>query len=207
MGASCPYAFINELANMPNWCDTSYIVTGEKEEVCDLYEKMKSLEERDESLVENGIGKTWLGNLVVLLGGDWEQIRCRGWWGNLCKDCDDGALRFNVESAWAELWEVRQFLQDKYPSLDIYYQSEEPGMGIYVTNDRDGEYFPERIKVEHWGNEDEYFEVWEDVYEHVAGITHTCISSVEELHTAIKAYNNEHPENCIYVNEFQIVKE
>lgn len=27
---------------MPNWCFTSYVVTGEEKEVCDLYEKMLS---------------------------------------------------------------------------------------------------------------------------------------------------------------------
>lgn len=34
----------------------------------DLYEKMKSLEEREKPLVENDFGVTWLGNLVTLLG-------------------------------------------------------------------------------------------------------------------------------------------
>ena len=70
---------------MPNWCFTSYVVTGEEKEVCDLYEKMLSLEEREESLVENGFGKSWLGNLVTLLGGDWNTIYSRGAWLDLQK--------------------------------------------------------------------------------------------------------------------------
>ena len=41
---------------MPNWCFTSNVVTGDEKEVCDLYEKMRSLEEREKSLVENGFG-------------------------------------------------------------------------------------------------------------------------------------------------------
>ena len=49
---------------MPNWCYTSYVVTGDEKEVFDLYEKMRSLEQRKESLVENGFGKTWLGTLL-----------------------------------------------------------------------------------------------------------------------------------------------
>lgn len=192
---------------MPNWAFTSYVVTGEKKEVCDLYEKMKSLEERDGSLVKNAFGRTWLGNLVTLLGGSWEKVFCRGWWSNLRKNCDDGALRFDTESAWAELKDVRQFLQSKYPSLNIYFQSEEPGMAIYETNDGDGEYFPERIKVDHREDGDEYFETWEEVYEHVTGITGVCVSSYGELCAATKAYNKEHPENCIYFNEFKTVEE
>ena len=62
---------------MPNWCFTSFVVRVEDKEVCDLYEKMRSLEQREESLVENGFGKTWVGNLVTLLGGDWNTIYCR----------------------------------------------------------------------------------------------------------------------------------
>ena len=76
---------------MPNWCFTSYVVTGEEKEVCDLYEKMLSLEEREESLVENGFGKSWLGNLVTLLGGDWNTIYCRGEWEYIEKDEDGKA--------------------------------------------------------------------------------------------------------------------
>ena len=123
---------------MPNWCFTSYVVTGEEKEVCDLYEKMRSLEEREESLVENGFGKTWLGNLVTLLGGDWITIYCRGAWLDLLKDEDNGALRFDTETAWNDPDEVVTFLQGKYPSLEFYFITEEPGMGYYLVPFRRG---------------------------------------------------------------------
>ena len=63
---------------MPNWCDTGYAVTGDQEQVKDLYQKMKSLSDNPESLLENGFGKLWVGNLVYLLGGNTENIYCRG---------------------------------------------------------------------------------------------------------------------------------
>mgnify|MGYP000629911688 CR=1 FL=1 len=63
---------------MPNWCSTSYVVTGDKNEVRDLYEKMRSLEEREKPLVKNGFGVTWLGNLVTLLGRSWEESIAEG---------------------------------------------------------------------------------------------------------------------------------
>lgn len=59
---------------MPNWASTSYIVTGDKSETEDLYQKMKALENKTESLVKNDFGTTWLGNLVVKFGGDWKEI-------------------------------------------------------------------------------------------------------------------------------------
>lgn len=129
---------------MPNWCFSSYVVTGDEKEVRDLYEKMKSLEDRKESLVENGFGKSWLGNLVTLLGGDWKKIYCRGEWSDLDKDDDDGALRFDTDTAWSEPDEVVAFLKKHYPSLRFYFVAEEPGMGYYVTNDAEGEHFPGR---------------------------------------------------------------
>ena len=68
---------------MPNWCWTSYVAVGDKKDIRDLYKKMKSLEDSEKSLIENGFGNTWLGNLVTILGGDYHKISCRGEFGNL----------------------------------------------------------------------------------------------------------------------------
>ena len=62
---------------MPNWCWTSYVAVGDKKDIRDLYKKMKSLEDSEKSLIENGFGNTWLGNLVTILGGDYHKISCR----------------------------------------------------------------------------------------------------------------------------------
>lgn len=129
---------------MPNWCNTIYAVTGDKGEVRDLYNKMKSLSERDTSLVENGFGKTWLGNLVTLLGGDWNKVYCRGDYSMLEIDPDDNCLHFTTVSAWSDLDEVIGFLQGKYPSLEFYFMAEEFGADYWVTNDEGGKYFQDR---------------------------------------------------------------
>lgn len=52
---------------MPNWCSTAYAIDGDAKEVKQLYELMKSLEERDNPSVTNGFGTTWLGCLVDAL--------------------------------------------------------------------------------------------------------------------------------------------
>ena len=127
---------------MPNWCYTNYVVVGRESEVAALHKTIQDLEAREESLLPNGFGKLWLGNLVHILGGDWEKIYCRGL--ILDYSLESGILRLNVESAWGEMEETRHFIQSKYPSLKIYYQSEESGMCIYETNDKDGTYFPHR---------------------------------------------------------------
>ena len=191
---------------MPNWCFTSYVVTGEEKEVCDLYEKMLSLEEREESLVENGFGKTWLGNLVTLLGGDWNTIYCRGDWSDLTKDDDNGALRFDTETAWCDADETIAFLQEKYPNLEFYFIAEEPGMGYYATNDTAGEYFPQRYTVLPYDSGEEYqYEEGEEqaFFDEITNLTGCKVNSFEEVEKAVHEYNEQHEDEEIYVKIFR----
>lgn len=192
---------------MPNWCSTSYVVTGDKKEVRDLYEKMRSLEEREKPLVKNGFGVTWLGNLVTLLGRSWEEVHCRGEWSELTVDIDNDELRFCTMTAWAELRQLRHFLQEKYPSLTFYFRSEEPGMCIFQTNDKEGIYFPERYKVEHWDEESEYCMDEKEVFDTVSDITGTTVQNLEELNKAIDTYNEVHEYEPIYVYVFETVED
>ena len=82
---------------MPNWCVTNYVVEGKKEELDDLYQKMKGLQGMEQPLVENGFGQTWLGCLVQSLGADPEDVGCRGNWDEL--ERRDDTLRFDFWSA------------------------------------------------------------------------------------------------------------
>lgn len=54
---------------MPNWCNTSLVFEGDKQEIKTLYQTMKRLERRKTPLVENDFGSNWLGCLVEALGG------------------------------------------------------------------------------------------------------------------------------------------
>ena len=191
---------------MPNWCFTSYVVTGDEKEVCDLYEKMLSLEEREESLVENGFGKTWLGNLVTLLGGDWNTIYCRGDWSDLTKDDDNGALRFDTETAWCDADETIAFLQEKYPNLEFYFIAEEPGMGYYATNDTAGEYFPQRYTVLPYDSGEEYqYEEGEEqaFFDEITNLTGCKVNSFEEVEKAVHEYNEQLEDEEIYLKIFR----
>lgn len=136
---------------MPNWAYTIYIVRGDDEEVKRLHLLIRDLDNRAESLLPNGFGKLWLGNLVHVLGGDWEKVYCRG------KILDynmteDGVLRFDVESAWGELDEVRALILSRFPKLDIRFQSEEPDMDYFSTNDDSGTTFSDRWVLD-WEDE------------------------------------------------------
>ena len=127
---------------MPNWAYTQYKIKGSESEVAALHKTIHDLEQRKESLLPNGFGKLWLGNLVHVLGGDWNKIYCRGQ--ILDYSLDNGILTINTETAWGEMSETRHFIQTKFPSLEIFFQTEECGMCIFQTNDSTGEIFPER---------------------------------------------------------------
>ena len=143
---------------MPNWAYTSYKIKGSESEVTALHKTIQDLEQREESLLPNGFGKLWLGNLVLALGGDWNEIYCRGH--ILDYSLDNGLLFISTETAWGEMSDVRHFIQFKYPSLEIYFQTEEPGMCIFQTNDHTGVYFPEKWLLD-WNDEKKNVFIWE----------------------------------------------
>lgn len=131
---------------MPNWCCTDYRIYGDKHARDDLYNSIKYLNSLDEPLIENGFGNLWLGCLVNQLGGDYNNVYCRG-------DITDyhnfdDHLWIQTETAWGEMDEVRHFIEKTYPSLKIYYMSEEPGMGQYYTNDATHEIFKCKYRVD-----------------------------------------------------------
>lgn len=143
---------------MPNWAFTQYKIRGREDEVTALHQTIKDLEQREESLLPNGFGKLWLGNLVHTLGGDWEKIYCRG--EILNYSLDNGVLTMNTETAWGEMSDTRHFVMSKFPSLEIFFQTEEPGMCIFQTNDAKGEYFPEKWLLD-WNDEARSLWIWE----------------------------------------------
>ena len=143
---------------MPNWAYTTYKIKGSEKEVAALHKTIQNLADMDESLLPNGFGKLWLGNLVHALGGDWNDIYCRGH--ILDYSLENGILKINTETAWGEMSDVRHFIEQKYPSLQIFFQTEECGMCIFQTNDATGEYFPERWLLDYNDEKKNVF-IWE----------------------------------------------
>ena len=143
---------------MPNYAYSTYKIKGSEEEVAALHKTIQNLADMDESLLPNGFGKLWLGNLVHVLGGDWEKIYCRGH--ILDYSLENGILKINTETAWGEMSDVRHLIETKYPSLQIFFQTEECGMCIFQTNDATGEIFPERYLLD-WNDEKNNTYIWE----------------------------------------------
>lgn len=142
---------------MPNWCTTSYAVTGPTSQVNALWRRMRKLQEMKEPLVPNGFGPSWLGCLVKSLGKNPNRFDCRGDWSSLKLEkkqkkgflnCEGPLLTFDTETAWYRCSEVEQLIQNRYPDLNIFFISEELGCGYFETNDEDGEFFPEQVIID-----------------------------------------------------------
>lgn len=115
---------------MPNWCSTKYeIYNGGVKELTKIVKDLQA------SKKENW---NWLGNIVSALGGNPEALYCRGWIEDF--DATDDCLTLYCETAWSELSEWRKFVKDKFENCEIFYVAEEPGMGIFITNDVDFDY-------------------------------------------------------------------
>ncbi len=189
---------------MPNWCNTSYVFEGNKEEIADLYQKLQSLDQRQTPLVENGFGKLWLGCVVTLWGGDWEKFYCRGEI-DFLELTTETTISLATMTAWGDMPEVWDFVLKKYPSVIYYFTTDEPGMCYYATNDKEGKYYPDRFIVEDYEDETGYYDCLEAAMGDVAEIVGKPIANRAEMDVAIEEYNNSHPDNPLYVNEIKVV--
>lgn len=188
---------------MPNWAYTQYIATGDKEQLKKLHSVMTELEDmKVPGLHENGFGSTWLGNLVIKLGGNWKQVYCRGSWDNLLLH-EEGTVSFSVESAWGELYDVRKFIEEQFPGVRLYFQCEESGMCIYQTNDDTGQYFPEKYYLWVEDGETEYYTTLEALANEVENITGSKnLKTLDSCKKALETYSRNHSDLCYTLGIF-----
>lgn len=193
---------------MPNWAYTMYHATGDKEQMKKLHSIMSELEGmKAPGLHKNGFGSSWLGNLVIKLGGDWEKVYCRGSWDNLLLH-EDGTVSFSVESAWGELYDVRKVIEEQFPGVRLYFQCEEPGMGIYQTNDDTGHYFPEKYYLWVENGETEYYNTLEALVKEVENITGSKnLKTFDSCKKALETYSRSHSDLCYTLEEFSVVQD
>lgn len=192
---------------MPNWASTEYkFKAKDQEQAKDLYDKIGSLAEMEEPLVENGFGKLWMGCLVHLLGGDWKKVYCRGY--IIDYNLTDDHVSIECETAWDEMPEFRHFLEQQYPGSKIYYQVEECGNCIYATNDADGEFFKDRYSLDSYDGL-EYFETVEEAAKYIGErIGKELKPDFAEIENAIDDYmeeNDNSDESWMSFHRFEVL--
>ena len=185
---------------MPNWAYCSYRIVGKAEEVNELYSKLQQLENMQEPLVDNGFGNLWLGCLVTILGGNWNDIYCRG--KIIDFSLNDGILLIETETAWGEMNEVRHFIEKVYPALKIYYYEEECGCEIYQTNDRNGHFFSSRyIFDDQDGEGKEYFDNPKTLLAFASRAMGMKLKTIEDLNDAVS------DSDCFSFHEISVVND
>lgn len=130
---------------MPNWASVVYVCKADEQQLKDLYDKLETMNHSEKSILENGFGKMWLGNLVHLLGGQWENVECRGEVTDYYYR-DESKLCICFEHAWGDSNNLRDFLKQCYPGMKISFSVEEFGMEIFITNDT--EEFPDKYYLD-----------------------------------------------------------
>lgn len=177
-------------------------------EVKALHKVLKYIDKRKTSIVTNDFGKWWLGNLVTKLGGKWQDYPCRG--EILSYSLDGDVLLITQMTAWCEQEGVRRLIQEKFPSIKVYYRVEEPGCEVFYTNDNTGRYFPE-IYFLTSNEEDLYFKTIEEAAERVSEIVgYNVEATIAAIDEALKKYmelQNESSEDYVYYGlyEFKVV--
>lgn len=97
---------------------------------------------------------------------------------------------------------------EKYSALRYYYQSEEPGMGLYCTNDGEGKYFPDRFYVDVCTSEEEYdtgyFTDLQSVYEWLEYIFDVQVQSMQDVNAIVEQRQKEYADAYCHIHECQI---
>ena len=186
---------------MPNWCYTSYVIEGDKEDL----EKIEIIYKNmiaDES-IEGYTNRRWVGHLVKAFGEDPKDYSCRGWIEDLFFEGEN--LEMYISSAWVELSEVHQLIEEKLPSVKIYFYAEEGGCGHYVTNDSAGAYFPGRYSVDVFDEGQEYYDTEDEVFAVLSDLLNVEIDSIEKAESEVEKYNESHEEEYISFNVIKVV--
>lgn len=190
---------------MPNWCYTSYVIEGPKEDLEKIQNAIKNHKVRKDS------ADSWEGNILDELGIKFNESNARMRGFIYCEEdltiCDDYAtLNFYAEEAWYKT-DFSRYLEDAFPEITIYWKAEESGCGIYETNDNEGNYFPERYVVDYSigvNSDTEYFSTEKEVVKYLRKISKGKIRSINGANRFTKANNGD---EYIYINEFTVVYE
>ena len=197
---------------MPNWSSVLMKIVGPGKDIRNLRDRIKRLENRKTPRLPNGFGKLWWGNIVDSLGKNWKEIPCRGYICYWDWSPGGGVLTLDSDFAWGLPFEILDLIEDFYDKrVKVYYLEEEPGMGIYETNDEEGRYFQERYKidgeVEPWP---EYFSTIEETAERLSSFVEFSVDPTEKgIDDAITRWEleaNEDEDRWLSFNKFEVIR-
>ena len=118
---------------------------------------------------------------------------------------DGNVLTINQETAWCEQEGVRRIIEEKFPSIKVYFMEEESGCGVFYTNDSSGDYFPERYFLDSY-EDCEYFETIEEAAKYVSEIVDQSVNAVSQaLDDYIEEYEEDNSDLFYSFHEFTVL--
>lgn len=197
---------------MSNLNTTDYTLYGNKENVTRLYNDLKNTVDIDrskESKPFTFLGNSyWLGYIKkTLLPDVQEDLPARGeitWMEEYIDYHDNNMASFKLttETAWVACSELMDKIAEKY-DLQLFYYSEEPGCGIFETNDTEGLFYSFRYMVDSEEDGIEYYESFEQVADVIENKTGIRLNDISEADERLSAFNND--ESFIIINEVSVV--
>lgn len=114
---------------MANTCFTDITINGNINEINSLWRHL------NEALPEQSDG--WIGNLIKYIGKPTEGVSCRGTVTYTSKMGNE-SICISQEDAWEpHLAPIVLFCEKYAPRVEILYEAEEGGCGLYLTNNND----------------------------------------------------------------------
>ena len=189
---------------LANLCMTTYQCEGDKEQLEELYSVLELLQNAKEPILDNRRGKLWFGCIVKQLGGNWEDVVCRGEVAYF--DYDGESLCMEQDTDWCEQAGFRDFLEKRFPGIKIYYLEIEPCSAWGGTNDVEGKYFPDRYYMSVFDGY-EFFCSLEEVAERVSKVVGVNVPpDFSLLSDILDEYTEEHEDDEVesYYNLYEI---
>ena len=107
--------------------------------------------------------------------------------------------------AWGEQEGVRRIIEEKLPSVKVYFQEEEPGNGLFATNSF--EHFPERYLLDSY-DEPLYFDDIRDAARCVGEIVrHDVDESTEAIISALDDYLETHEDDYTWYSFHEFIED
>ena len=196
---------------MPNWNTTDYTLYGNKDNIKRLYTDLKNTVDIDrtkESKPFTFLGNSyWLGYIKKsLLPEVEEELPARGELSYIEEEIEDhdndmASLKLTTETAWVACSELMDKIAEKY-GLQLFYYSEEPGCGIFETNDTEGLFYSFRYMVDSEKEGIEYYDSWDEVVSVIKSITGITLDNISEAEDKLSAFNDD--DTFLIINEISV---
>ena len=139
---------------MPDWVFNSitfYTDTKKGKEQLTIFHKALHDIIEGPTLLPNGFGSKWLGNVAHWHGLYPDEVKCCGdihYFGELNLDSDDGFFEVCTETAWSPTEELWERVLEHYPDVSHVFVAEECCNDIWINTDAKNRFYANRYFIE-----------------------------------------------------------